>query len=446
MTIQEFKNEKIGMAERLAYGCANFGGNLIYATISSFASFFYTNSVGIAAATVGTMMLVARVFDALSDVMMGDIIDRTHTKQGQAKPWYTWSVIPLALSLVLVFALPASWGNTAKVIYMYATYIWSAVFCYTANSLSAVAMQSLMTGSSEERMKLNASYQILGFICIIGVNMFTSNLAEAIGWMKLSVIYALVATVFLMITVFLCKERKHIVTDRNELQNEDHKVTLKEGLPVLLSNRYAIIILILSILNYITIGAFNGGGVYYATFIYGNGGLFGLMTLAGMLPTILLSTVIPHFGARYGKKNVLAAGYLLQMIGYGIVQFFGTALPLMIVGLVIKAAGLACVTGLLIPLIGDVVEYGELTSGLRLDGLTNAISTCGLKVGTGLGSAFIGWFLAWGGYAAEAAVQSESALFAMKLLVGGLPAICGLLGFLIALAFDIEKKLASAQN
>ena len=77
-----------------------------------------------------------------------------------------------------------------------------------------------------------------------------------------------------------------------------------------------------------------------------------------------------------------------------------------------------------------------------MDGLTNAVATCGVKVGTGLGSALVGWILAWGGYMAGADVQTSSAIFAMKLLVGGIPAVCGILGFVIALKFDIDKKIS----
>lgn len=441
ITKEEFKQQKINRVEKISYGFSNFGGNLVYATISSFATLFYTDSVGIAAATVGTMMLVARVFDAISDVAMGGIIDKTHRKQGQAKPWYIWSMIPLVLSLVLVFVLPASWGNTAKVIYMYITYIWSAVFCYTASSLAAVSMQSLMTGANKERMKLNASYQIFGFVAIIVVNMITGDLAQKIGWLKLSMIYAVIATAFLAVTVIFCKERKHLVVREENEEKTQHKVTFKEGLPILLKNKYAMIILILSILNYVTVGAFNAGGVYYATYIYGHAGLFGIMTLAGMLPTIILSSVVPYFGAKFGKRNVLAAGYAIQTIGYAVIQFWGGHLPVMIVGLVIKGAALAAIAGLLIPMIGDVIEYEESKTGKRLDGLTNAVATCGIKVGTGLGTALVGWLLAWGGYVAGAAIQPDSAVLSMKLLVGGIPAVCGIAGFIIARKFDIEEKV-----
>lgn len=272
---QEFTEYKTKGIEKFSYGLSNFGGNLVYATISSFATAFYTDSVGIAAATVGTMMLVARIFDAVSDVAMGNIIDKTHRKNGQAKPWYIWSIIPLIVSLILIFAIQPTWGNTAKIVYMYVTYIWSAVFCYTANSLAVVSMQALMTGSGKERMKLNAIYQIFGFICIILVNMLTSNLAANIGWLKLSIIYAVIAAAMLFFAVVFCHERKHLVETANTSTEQPHtKLSLKESFSILLKNKYAMIILALSIFNYITIGTFNAGGVFYATYIYGQPGLF----------------------------------------------------------------------------------------------------------------------------------------------------------------------------
>ncbi|MCD8300298.1 MAG: MFS transporter [Clostridiales bacterium] len=105
-------------------------------------------------------------------------------------------------------------------------------------------------------------------------------------------------------------------------------------------------------------------------------------------------------------------GYVLQAIGYGIVQFFGTNLIFMIIGLAIKGVALATAAGLLIPMIGDVIEYGERKTGKRLDRLTNAVATCGIKIGTGLGAALVGWMLAWGNYVANAAVQAGKLLSA----------------------------------
>lgn len=291
MTLNDFNNQKIKGYEKIAYGMSNMGGNICNTLIASFVTLYYTDNVGIAASVVGTMLLIARLFDAISDIAMGGIIDKTRTKWGQARPWFVVSIIPFILSIILVFMVPENFGNTAKVIYMYVTYIFSGVICYTVNSLSAVSMQSLMTGDKKERMGLNASYQIFGFISILAVNIITSGLAQKLGWRNIAIVYAIISAVILFITGLVCKERRCLVVANDEGKKEE-KITLREGLPVLIKNKYFYILLMLSVINYITINTFNAGGVYYATYVLGNGAMFGLMTIAGMLPTILLTSLV----------------------------------------------------------------------------------------------------------------------------------------------------------
>ena len=435
-----YENKTFSFGERLSYALSNIGGNLVYTTISSFVTLYYTDSVGIAAATAGTMMLIARIFDGFSDIIMGGIIDKTHTKWGQARPWFIISIIPLVLSLILVFAIPDSMSYTGKVVWMYVTYIFSAVIAFTMCTLSAVAMQALMTGDIKQRMGLNSLYQIFGFVIIIVLNMVTPNVYGAIGWRNMALLYAALSTICLVIPAVVCKETKHLCATGEVKQNE-HKVSLKVGLLLLVKNKYFWIILVLSIMNYIGIGTFNGAGIFFTSNVLHNPGLFGLLTIAGMGPTILLTGFVPKVAMKLGKKNTIFAGYILQTVGYGLAFIANANLPLILVGLIIKGVGLAGVAGLLIPMIGDVIDYGELQNGMRLDGLTNSVSSLGIKLGTGLGSALVGWLLAWGAYQAGSEVQPESALIAMRMLVGGIPAIVSLIGVIFSFFFNVEQDV-----
>ena len=435
-----YATKSFSFGERLSYALANIGGNLVYTTISSFVTLYYTDSVGIAAATAGTMMLIARIFDGFSDIIMGGIIDKTHTKWGQARPWFMISILPLVISLILVFTIPDSMSYTGKVVWMYVTYIFSAVIAYTASTLSVVAMQALMTGDVRQRMSLNSLYQIFGFVIIIALNMITPNVYGAIGWRNMAFLYAALSAVCLIIPALVCKETKHLTAEGDEKQ-EEQKVSLKVGIPLLVRNKYFWIILVLSIANYIGIGTFNGAGIYFTTNVLHNPGLFGLLTIAGMGPTILLTGFVPKVATKLGKKNTLFVGYILQTAGFGLAFLANANLPLILAGLVVKGIGLAGVAGLLIPMIGDVIDYGELQNGMRLDGLTNSVSSLGIKLGTGLGSALVGWLLAWGAYQAGAEVQPDSAIFAMRLLVGGIPAIVNLVGVGFSFFFNVERDV-----
>ncbi|MDD3413157.1 MAG: MFS transporter [Lachnospiraceae bacterium] len=441
-----FLTSKVDWKQKLGFSVGgSMGGNFIYSTISSFATLYYTDSVGISAAVVGTMMLIARFFDGVSDVAMGTVIDKTNTKMGKARPWFLISIIPLILSLLLVFNVPQSLGATGKIVYMYITYIFSAVIAYTMMIVANNTMLMLITGNLKERVQMNALANVFGFVAIIVINMFTATLAEAIGWSKVSLLYAAIAAVLLAMEGLLCRETYHLTNYEEKIAKQEN-TPISKALPNLLKNRYFYIIILLGILNYIGIGTTNGAGIYYCLNFYGNPSLFGLATIAGMAPCILVLPFVNKIvELMKSKKNALVVGYFLQLIGFGLVYFTVGMLPMMIIGLAIKGFGLGIIAALLIPLVGDVADYDEWKTGMRLDGITQSASSLGCKVGTGLGSAFLGWGLAMGGYEAAAAVQSESALHAINMIFSGIPALCAAVALVLTLFFTIEKYVEEVQ-
>lgn len=108
--------------ERFAYGCGDFGCNIIYTAMSAFLLFYYTDYAGVSAMAVGTIMMISRIFDGISDIVMGVIVDRTHSRFGKARPWILRMCIPFAISGVLMFSVPASWTSTPKLVYVFITY------------------------------------------------------------------------------------------------------------------------------------------------------------------------------------------------------------------------------------------------------------------------------------------------------------------------------------
>ena len=438
-TNNAYVDGKVKLSEKIGYSLGgSAGGNFIYVTIASFATLYYTSSLGISAAVVGTMMLLARLLDGASDIAMGAIIDKTRTPFGKARPWYLISILPLTVSLLLVFNVPENLGMTGKIVYMYVTYIFSAVIAFTMMSLSHNSMLMLMTGNPTERIFLTATSNALGFIVIIVINALTFGLVENIGWSNVALIYAGVGFVLLTVEGALCQEKRHL-TGQEELQTPSKKVEFKKALPNLIRNRYFFIVIALSVLNYLIISVSMGAGIFYCIHLYGDGNLFGLVTIVGMAPTILFLPFVVKVATNLGKKNTLILGYALQAVGYGLVFFTPGAFAMMIVGLVIKAIGLAMIAALLVPLIGDVIDYGEYRTGIRLDGITLSASSFGTKMGTGVGSAILGWGLALGGFDETLAVQSDITIQAINVLFSGIPAVCAVISIIVALWFTLEK-------
>lgn len=138
-------NGKISVKERIAYGFGDFSSNIMYSAMSAFLMFYYTDVVGVGAAAVGVIMMCSRLFDGVSDLIMGIIIDRTNSKYGKARVWILRLVIPYAIGTVLLFAVPTDWTQTAKLIYIFFSYNLAFTVLFTGINLPYATLTALMT-------------------------------------------------------------------------------------------------------------------------------------------------------------------------------------------------------------------------------------------------------------------------------------------------------------
>ena len=144
------ENEKINILTRLAYGGGDVACNVVYGMIATLLTLFYTDYAGVSVATVGLVMLISRFFDGGSDVIMGFIVDRTHSKWGQSRPWILWMSLPYALSAILLFSVPHT-NATIQFLYIFVTYNFCTTVCYTAINLPYGSLSAMMTRDSKER-------------------------------------------------------------------------------------------------------------------------------------------------------------------------------------------------------------------------------------------------------------------------------------------------------
>ena len=165
MIFSKFTNahvsERVTVGERLAYGCGDFSSNIMYSAMAAFLMFYYTDYVGVSAAVVGTIMLVSRLFDGISDLVMGIIIDRTRSPFGKARVWILRLVIPYAIGTVLLFAVPNGWSETAKYIYIFFSYNLAFTVLFTGINLPYATLTALMTQDQYERSVLSIFRMIL---------------------------------------------------------------------------------------------------------------------------------------------------------------------------------------------------------------------------------------------------------------------------------------------
>ncbi len=431
------KSNKPGFGEMLSFAVGDAGCNLVWTTIGSYLTLYYTDSVGLAAATIGTLMLLSRLLDGVSDLIMGSIIDRTRTRFGKARPWILISSIPMGLGLVLMFSIPQSWNYTGKLIFACASYILMAAVIYTACNLSYNTLLSLAAPEPKDRVQMSSLRFFLTMCTVLFINYNCTGLVERFGWTGMSLIFGGIAIVLLIITFAGTKERVH--AQENTSTEKKENLPVGQSFKLLFQNKYFLLLTAVFVLNYTILGVNNGLRIYYARDVIGNVGLMGTLTLCFILPKLLGNLVYPYINKILGKWKSMMIGYVIELCGVLLMAFAPATFTYGAIGLVLLGIGGIPHNAGLFAMVGDVIDYGEYKTGVRLDGLTNSAASFGMKVGAGLGSAIVGWGLAWAAYDGSLSAQTAATIAGIKTCFTIIPAVLIVLGIICLFFCNVDK-------
>ncbi len=433
------QNNKPSWREIIAFAVGDGGCNLVWTTIGSYLTLYYTDSVGIAAATIGTLMLLSRLLDGVSDLVMGSIIDRTHTRWGKARPWILWSAIPMGLGLVLMFSIPSSLSSGGKLAYASITYILMAAVIYTACNLAYNTLLALEAPNPADRVTMSSIRFFLTMATVLFINYNCTKFVDGFGWTGMAVIFGGIAIVLLLITFFGTKERTNVEQNTAKAQKAEDKVSVGSSFKYLFQNKYFFLLTIVFVLNYTILGVNNGLRIYFARDVLGNAGLMGTLTLCFILPKMIGNLVYPYINKLLGKWKSMMLGYVIELAGVLIMALLPANFTTAVVGLICLGIGGIPHNAGLFAMVADVIDYGEWKTGVRLDGLTNSATSFGMKVGAGLGSALVGWGLAWAMYDGTLPAQTAATVSGIKTVFTIVPAVLIVIG-LITLAFcNLDK-------
>lgn len=297
--------------ERFSYGCGDFGCNIIYTAMSAFLLFYYTDYANVSAMAVGTIMMVSRIFDGVSDIIMGVIVDRTKSRYGKARPWILRMCIPFAVSGILLFSVPTAWASTPKLVYVFITYNLVSTVIYTAINVPYSALNALMTQDPYERSVLSIFRNLLATAGTLTINTFTLPLVEYFGnnasaWTKTFVVFGFVAVAAFLFTFFGTKERVRAAENEGEVQVED--VPFVTGIKALFKNKYWIMMTCMLALFFLMYSVNGGATVYYAKDILGDknlvstiNGIFNIVQICGMF---FIAMLVKKFGKRNSEKEM----------------------------------------------------------------------------------------------------------------------------------------------
>lgn len=416
------QNEKsyirLPLWKKLAYGVGDFGANYCWSFIAGFILIYCTNTLGISAAVIGTIMMLSKILDGISDVIMGQVIDRTKCRFGKARFWMLVSALPVGISTFLLFTVPASFTENTKYAYIYIMYTLMGAVFYTMNNIAYSTLSALATKNNKERVEMGSYRFVFAITAMLIINSTTMPMVEAFGggqkgWTVVALIYSVICVVCLLVPVLCIKELSQEELEETKIQSvgtEEKKLGFWKSFSYLLHNKFFIIILFLYLVDYLMNGITGGVGVYYATYILGDAALLGILSMARLLPKIVLLPFVPKLTEKIGMRTASMLGCILSLGGAVLAYFGRTSFVIVCIGMVIESIGWAPKTGSLNALIAATDDYSYLKHGHRMTGTMFSCSSMGMKVGTGLGTALCGWLLTFGGFDGMAKIQTEQAI------------------------------------
>lgn len=429
-------------------GFGVFGQSLLTGIVTSYIMFFGTDILGVSAMAISNILLISKLFDGVTDIGMGMVLDRTQSKKGKVRPWIARSIIPYVLFSILLFAVPQNFGSNMKMVWIFIAYNLYAL-AYTALGIS---MNTLNIRLTKDEKEINSLSTVLMFGTIFGnvvINAIAVSALTALsgsetftqeGFIKLTVILAIVCAVGGFATYFTTTEIK------DEKKTEKKEASSIEGIMSLLKNKYWLLQVANTFFIYFGLNARLAAMVYYGIYVLGNPGLITALVIADNIPGLLAMPAALAICNKIGKRKASLIGLCCTMIGFALMIFNIHNFPLFIAGLVIKGLFFAPVQGVGNSFIVDSAVYGEWKTGVKAEGMAFSAVSFANKVSSGLAGVIVGWVLTLTGYVANAAQQTPAAINGIIFLYIGVTLICTIGQIIVFVFYDLDGKIGQIRK
>ena len=455
------------LSEKIGYGFGDMSSSMFWKLFSYFLPFFYSNVFGLSLADAGVLMLVTRVWDAVSDPMMGIIADRTKTRWGKYRPYLLFFAIPFAVCGVLLFTTP----ENGKVVWAYVTYLLMMTV-YTGINVPYGSLLNVMTSDSDEKSVLS-SYRMFfayggSFIALFAweplCNMFdkTRTVVEGAGslasistspaaWQNAMIVIASCCLVLFILCFLLTKE--HVRSESTVSVGKDLSLLLRNK-PWWLLIGAALASNLFNTIRGTTTAYFFADYIQQLVSLDGkwaflvSAGIFlSIGEIANMVGVVLAVPMSKHLGKKTTYMLSMAALVVLSGLFFFLPATTGGYWAMLAFQIIISVF-----TGVISPLVwsmyADVADYSELKDGTASTGLIFSSASMAQKFGGAFGGSAVMWLLAAFGYSTVAgAVQTETAILGLRILMSWVPAAVAALSILVVWFYPLtKKKMASVQN
>jgi Na+/melibiose symporter-like transporter len=467
-------SQKVTVLEKIGYSLGDFAANLVFQTLITYLAYFYTDIYGLKTTDASIVMLTVGLVAAfVFNPIIGILADRTNSKWGKFRPWILFTAIPLGVVAFLAFSTP-DFSYKGKLIYAAITYTF-LLLMYASSNLPYSALSGVLTGDMAERNSIS-SYRFVAVmfaqffvqVFMLPIIEYAGNGDKAAGIESVMTWMAAIGTIMLLITFLTTKER---IIPRLE-----QKSSIKDDLSDLTKNRPWLIMLVLTILVFITLAMKGGSYVYYfnnyvdkvaltkfiSPLISTLSGLginffgsdpvsagFGLFNAGGIVFMIVGISLSKKLADKYGKRDVYKYGLLIATLFVLIFIFFKPDnVILMFVSQILHGFSYGITIPILWAMIADVADYSEWKTNRRATAIIFSAMMVGLKAGLSIGGALVAWILSLYGYipiqsavAGKVIVQPETVAAGAKMLVSIYPSIPFLIGVGLLFFYAIDKKM-----
>ena len=461
-------SQKLSVLEKVGYSLGDLAANLVFQTLVTYLAYFYTDIYGLKPRDASVIIAVVGLVAAFAfNPIIGALADRTNSRWGKFRPWILWTAIPLGVISFLAFSTP-HFAYKGKLIYAAVTYTL-LLLLYASSNLPYSALSGVITGDMKERNSLS-SYRFVAVmfaqffvqVFMLPIIIYAGNGDKAAGIEKLMIWLAAIGSVLLLITFITTKERI--------VPKPEQKSTLKQDLNDLGKNKPWIIMLILTLLVFITLAMKGGSYVYYfenyvdkesltrliqpVLNAFAGAGInffgedpvsagLGLFNAGGIICMIIGITLSKPLADKYGKRDVFGTALFISTLFIIFFYFYAPqSVGLIFISQILHGFFYGITIPLLWAMIADVADYSEWKNNRRATAIIFSAMMVGLKAGLTIGSSILTWLLGLYHYIPNSTSgQTETAIQGTRMLVSIFPAIPFLAGVALLFFYKINKKM-----
>ena len=422
---------------KFSFGLGALGKDLCYAMISYFLMIYFTDTVGMAPLFVGNLFLVARIWDAFNDPMMGFVVDNTRSKWGKFRPWILLGAVLNSIVMIFMFRKPAGMTGFSMYAYFSVMYIlWGMT--YTVIDIPYWSMLPSLSSTKEERDSMSViprifaslAWLLMGAFAIKMVSML-GNGDDAKGYSMLAIGIAVIFAVTSVITVAFVKDRS-CFGEAGDKKAE--RTTVKDALHVIMANDQLKVFIGVVLCYNLVVQLAGGVAIYYFTYVAGDKDLYPIFTTAAQFAEIGALFLFPVLSKRLSKKQVFAIASFspaIGLVGLVVSGFFAPQnVAIIAVCGVLYKLGSGLTLGATTVMLADVIDYGQVKLGSRNESIIASFQTLLVKTASAVSAWLIGVGLTIVGYVANAE-QSAATIMGMRVLMGVIPAVITILAFVI---------------